>query len=164
VASTYSTVDDLLIGDMPIPPYINKQGYVDNAADEIDSRLGYVYATPFDVSDLSTMIRPARLTIKRIAAHLSSGRIILAMAVASEDRQVHAYGKSLIDEALAVLEKIANGEIPLVGAEPLDPDAISAPTSGPMIANIDQFSSVEAFYQQFSQPPTVSDLLRVSGG
>jgi hypothetical protein len=152
VASTYSTLADLLIGDMPIPAYIDKQGYVNNAADEIDSRLGYVYATPFDVSDLSTMIRPARLTIKRIAAHLSSGRLILAMATASEDRQVHAYGKSLIDEALSVLEKIANGEIPLIGADPLDPDATSAPHSGPTILNIDQFSSVEAFYQQMALP------------
>lgn len=152
MTSTYSTVDDLLLGDMTIPGYVSKQAYVDNAADEIDSRLGYVYATPFDVSDTSTMIRPARLMIKRIAAHLSSGRLVLAIAIASEDRQVHAYGKSLIDEALATLDKIAEGQIPLVGAEPLDPDASSAPPSGPAILNIDQFSQVEAFYQQMAQP------------
>jgi hypothetical protein len=164
VASTYSTVGDLLVGDMPFPAYIDKQAYVDKAADEIDARLGYVYATPFDVSDASPMIRPARLNIKRIAAHLSTGRLILAAAIAGEDRQLHAYGKSLIDEALKALEKIANGEIPLIGAAPLDPADVSAPPSGPSVLNIDQFSMVEQFYQDFSLPPTPSDMLRVSGG
>ena len=163
MASVYSVIGDILLGDLPIPGYVDKQKYVDDAADEMDSYIGYTYVTPIDMNPAGPVIRPARLLLHRIATHLSTGRLVLAIAVASEDKSLHAYGKSLVDDAVAALEKIAGGEIPLTGAVPIV--GTTSPPSGPMIANIDQFSMVEQFYQQMAVPPFEAESTwRVAGG
>lgn len=164
MASTYSTVSDLLKGDLPSPAYVSEQKYVDDAANEIDSYVGYVYATPLDVTDSSTMLRPARLMIKRIASHLSTGRLILAIAVASEDDRLHAYGQKLVDESIEALKMIRDGELQLEGAETVGGVDVPVPATGPMIANLDQWSPVEAFYAEVGKSVTAyPEYYRVAG-
>lgn len=153
MASTYSTIADLMIGDLPIAPVIDRQKYVDDAADEIDSTIGHIYATPIDMTPAGPVKRPSRLLIQRIARFLSTGRVILAVATPTENQTLHAYGKQMVDEALAALNAIAQGEPPLEGAEPADPEDEIHSSSGPLISNIDSFSQVEEFYQLMSETP-----------
>lgn len=163
MTSTYSTVGDILLGDLPIPGYVDKQKYVDDAAEEMDSYIGYTYVTPIDMDTAGPVIRPARLLLHRIATHLSTGRLILALAVASEDKSLHAYGKSLVDESLAAVQKIVDREIPITGAISVSGSVVSP--SGPMITNVDSFSLVEDFYQWLSNPPSETESTwRTSGG
>jgi hypothetical protein len=146
----YSQTTDLLLGEIPVPSYINTQKVVDDAADEIDSKLGHIYTTPFNVTDPGPMSRPARLLLKRINNFLATGRLILAVASPEENQTLHAYGWSLIREATTALDAIINGDIPLEGAQVVT--GTSLPVSTPLINNLDSESNVEAFYDRIANP------------
>lgn len=149
----YSEKDDLLVGDMPLPAGFRPQKYVDDAADEIDSIIGFQYVTPVDVSETSLVVRPVRLLIKRIANLLATGRLIMATTVGRERQELHQYGYTLVREATAVLTQIANGEILLKGAALVDPlEDTDKQFTGPQIANVDAESNVEAFYDRVASP------------
>lgn len=147
MASIYCTVDDLLIGNIPTPAYVNKQKYVDDAADEIDSYLGARYVTPIVLTPSLPAERPSALMLKRINAHLASGRLILATAAGGEDTELHAYGASLVREALAGLMQLAAGEPPLTGALPATNVGSTDPGSLPLVSNGDPYSQVDGFYE-----------------
>jgi hypothetical protein len=145
--STYSVVGDLLLGNIPATQLV-PQKFVNDAADEVDSIIGFKYTTPIDMSDLGPVVKPARLLIKRVANWLASGRMILAADAAGEDVQLHAYGEKLVNDATMILMAIASGEVLLTGAVPIDdPDAATPGLlRAPQIANVDPESIVEAFY------------------
>lgn len=150
----YCEVTDIKLGNIPLPPYLDTQKEVNDAADEIDSKIGYWYSTPIDLGAGSLVVRPARLFLKRINSSLATGRILLAIASPEENRNLHAYGWSLIQEAQAALQSIAAGEIHLEGA-PLAPGASAASegaSTAPKIYNVDAESNVEAFYDRIANP------------
>lgn len=147
----YSTTDSLLLGSIPLPNYINAESVVQDAADEIDSKLGHLFVTPFDLSNTSALSRPARLLIKRISNNLASGRLLLAIASPEENQQVHAYGWSLVKEASDALAMIAAGEIQLDGAAPHPGLPVDSPAV-PLIHNVDSESAVEAFQDRIANP------------
>lgn len=149
--SNYSEESDLLIGDIPLPRGLRPQKYVDDATNEIDSFIGFIYQTPVDVTEASLVARPARLLLKRIANQLASGRLIMAQSTGSQRMELHAYGARLVNEATAVLRQIANGEILLPGALPVD-GVDEGNFTGPQIANLDPESNVEAFYNRIANP------------
>lgn len=148
----YCATTDLLMGEIPLPSYVDPQKYVDDAKDEIDSYVGNLYATPLTMDESGPMARPARLLIKRINAHLATGRLILAIASPEENKNLHAYGYSLVAESIAALNAIAAGEVTLDGAPPAS-DAPDKPAATvPMISNLDAESNVEAFYNRIANP------------
>lgn len=156
----YCDTGDLLTGSIPTPAYLDPQKYVDDAADEIDSKIGFVYETPIDISDDSEVIRPARLLLKRINVFLATGRLLMAVASPGEETSIHAYGKSLVDNATAATEAIFDGTILLDGATDLHP-ATDSSHRGPIIANKDASSAVDDFYDQLM--PTNGRSSRVNG-
>ncbi len=144
----YSAVEDLLKGDIPYPSrYGDGSGFIAVAADEIDAQIGHLYVTPIVLPDTPEN-RPARLLLKKINNFLASGRLITDMAAGGEDRDLHAYGASLIRQAMALLEDICYGKIILPGADRID--AGEGEYTGPAIYNEDPESLVEGFYQQVS--------------
>lgn len=157
--STYSQVTDLLTGNIPVSTVLG-QKYVNDAADEIDSIIGHIYVTPVDMRPtpeedppgVGTVKRPSRLLLKRIANFLASGRLMLATSAGGEDDQLHAYAKYLVDTALATLQQIASGSISLDGAV-TDSDPDTEGRYGPLIANVDPESNVEAFYDRIYMAP-----------
>lgn len=153
----YCEEEDLVLsGDIPLPSYINKTKFIEDAADEIDSQLGFIYETPFDVTDTSSLIRPARLLLKRINKFLASGRIILSVATPGEDTQVHSYGRYLVREAENAIKEILSGNIILEGATPI----VSTPSRAPLIANAERRSYVEVFYDDVTSPSGLIDARR----
>lgn len=142
----YCTVADLLIGDIPTGGALDPAKYVNDAADEIDSNIGFRYNTP-----VISILRPVVLLLKRINAHLASGRMILAATISAEGEQLNAYGQSLVADAMLAIEAIASGEMALPGATintdtvvPVDPlEPLAAPI---LINNLDPASHVESFY------------------
>ena len=113
----YSAVGDLLIGDLLISESVDRQKFVDLAAEEIDSKLGWVYELPLhgvgvppsDTSWQSFPIHQVSL-LKSINNRLATGRLILTLDIAGEGTQLHAYGWHLVNEALGDLMVIANGD------------------------------------------------------
>lgn len=147
----YSAPTDLLTGKIPLPSYIDPQKVVDDAADEVDSKIGFLYETPLDTSESGPLTRPARLLIKRINNNLASGRLILMVTSSEENKNLHAYGWSLVNEALEALRCIAEGEIPL-GDDVPKIEGSASPVTVPLISNLDAESNVEAFYDRIANP------------
>lgn len=142
----YSSKDDLLLGDIPLPPrFGDGTKFVQMATDEIDSQIGHIYVTPIDLEDLPVN-RPARLLLKKINNFIASGRMILDMSLAGEDSELQAYGRSLLREGLDLLNKISTGKIELPAIK-IEGGTVN---DGPMIFNEDPESLVEGFYQVYS--------------
>jgi hypothetical protein len=148
----YSATSDLLIGDVQLPAGKDGTKYVDQASDEIDSRLGFTYATPFDVSDSSAVSRPAILLLKTLNIWISSGRAMMDLGTSGENGAPNAYGKYLLTEAEAMLTLIQEGRIILDGAAPASPDSPVEFSSRVLISNVDPYSMVEAFYGWAAKP------------
>lgn len=148
--ATYSDIDDLILGELAKPDneFCNK--YIQDAADEIDSKLGFIYVTPIAISLTDPAVRAGALLIKRISIFLSSGRLVLANAASREEQYLNAYGASLVNDATKALDALASGTMPLPGATLLD--SADKGTSGPIIANVDTQSNVESFYTFASDP------------
>ncbi|QEM40908.1 MAG: head-to-tail connector complex protein [Phage AS32] len=152
----YAATSDLLTGDIPLAAkYGSGTGFLQLAADEIDAQIGHIYVTPI-VFDESTpekiaAVRPAKLLLKKINTLLASGRIVLDMAAGGEDDNLHAYGKSMHDEAVYLLNKIQEREIVLTDA-PLLAEEADNPNTGPSIIQEDAYSLVEAFYNRVQTP------------
>ena len=144
----YCTVADLLIGDIPTSAALDPVKYVNDAADEIDSKIGFVYETPIP----NTVPRPVVLLLKRLNSHLASGRLILAATISVEDVRLNAYGQSLVDEVELALQKIVGGELLLAGAD-INTDIPQAEqTPSVLYANKDAESAVDAFYDRVVNP------------
>lgn len=141
---TYSHVPDLLVGDVVIAADI-KQRHVNNATDEVDSKLGFDYPTPFTPDNTS---RQGWLLIKRLANFYASGRLLLEIAQVGEQQQINSYGKSLVDQADEVVACILKGDINL-SPESVEPDPVQNQF---LIQNLDPVSQVEAFYGYIAQP------------
>lgn len=144
--STYCETADLLLGNVPVPATAGK--YVQDAADEMDSRLGLLYVTPIVLDESDPRTRPAALLLKRINSWLASGRLIMALDAGGEDDQLHKYAERLVSEALLALKMIVEREIVLPGAEPVNPVEDSGLT-GPLATWGDDASVVEAYDSTF---------------
>ena len=147
--ATYSSIEDLLLGELSPPDNKITGKYVQDATDEIDSKLGFLYVTPIAI-DPNSEFRASYLLLKRIANYLASGRLILANAASREEQFLNAYGESLVKEALLALNELSSGTMPLPGAIPLNPD--DKGTSGPIVNNLDSQSNVESFYAFATDP------------
>ena len=150
---SYCAVVDLLIGDITPSAALDPAKYVNDAADEIDSKIGFRYATPVAV----TAPRPVLLLLKRLNSHLASGRLILAATISGSSEQLNAYGADLVTSAQVTLEAIAAGEMYLPGAvaSPTLPPAPLAndPSTYPLLhSNLDAVSQVESFYEAVTNP------------
>lgn len=146
----YSEVEDLLTGNIPLPSQYDPQKFVNDAADEIDSHIGFLYATPVNVSEGGPVVRPARLLLKRLNNFLATGRLLMAADAAGENKQLHAYALKLVEDATAALMQIADGSVVLDGALPAPGLGVPTETShrGPLIYNKDLESAVDAFYDE----------------
>lgn len=149
---SYCETTDLLVGDIPLPKGLRPQQYVDSAANEIDMHIGFIYETPVNIAEDSPVVRPARLLLRELCIKLASGRLILAMSTVAQRTELHAYGASLVTEALAILGRISSGEIILTGATQVPSDDEDGNFTGPQIHNVDPESNVEAFYDRVANP------------
>lgn len=141
----YCEVTDLLIGDTRLPSGLIPQSYVNQAADEIDSAIGFRYETPVTVTD-DAVNRPTRLLLKTINSWLATGRIILTISRNGEDNTLDALGKYYVNSALQRINQIADGEIILTGATEIATGANVASFKGPTIVNAEPVSLVDRFY------------------
>lgn len=159
--------EELSIGNIPLPSYINPSDFIQEAADEIDSMIGAVYKTPVDVSTSGPVSRPSRLLLKRINKHLAMGRLILVVTSAEEHERLHAYGQALVAECLTALKMILEGKVILDGALPPDGTDTDQRRPAVVLMNKDPESNVEAFYDRLANPNysfAPGDLLRRAGG
>lgn len=109
----YSTVDDLLLGDLPVDPALKEQA-VSQAADDIDAKLGVLYALPLAAVGGGVIPAYQLKLLKGINNKLASGRLLMTLNVSAEAvGGLHSYGKLLLDEANQELLLIANGVVTL---------------------------------------------------
>lgn len=142
----YSSTEDLLVGDLAWSPRLPPSKFVDGAAEEIDTKLAVLYKLPLEKDGLPLSVNSWELRLlKQINNKLASGRAIMAFSVSSEDTAVHAYGSSLVREALSELMLVANGEL-LLDAQRVDSTVtVSAMSRVPETINHDEESLLLGF-------------------
>lgn len=159
----YCTVADLLLGQLTtrLPPEIDVNEYMESAAEHIDARLGFMYATPFVTEGVEALPANQIKLLKGINAKRASGQIILAATIATEDNLIHQYGLWLLQEADLELQAIMNGTVklnsPLVDSEgneippTIDPGLEDPYARIPTANNIDAYSANAAFEANIMQ-------------
>lgn len=136
----YSLPTDLLIGGLAVSSKIDKQVYVDAAADEIDIVLGLRYETPVDVNDLDDS---SFKLLKKINNYLATGRLIMALSINGQEDTLNAYAMEMVRVAMNDLEMLRMGAVELVGAT--YKDGASGNNKAPTIINQDAESAVSVF-------------------
>lgn len=159
--STYCAEDDLLIPAGMASPTGEKARFVTQASEEMDSKLGYRYVVPIDLSETADPVLPLhqRLLLKDIAIKLASGRYIMSMTVHAPNEAMSAYALYLVREGEMNLMSIANGQIDLkakeIGQDGSDVGAIDPPEKAdpfariPGVWNPDAVSAVTIFEKGF---------------
>lgn len=138
--ATYSAVDDLILADLQVADSVDKEKFVLSAQEEIDSKIGFLYALPLPFEG---MPYHERILLKQINNKLASGRLILTLDIAGEETALHAYGLRLITEAMNELMCIANGDVDLTAPQ-TNPDQATADLNKlPSIVNRDAESAVD---------------------
>ena len=110
----YCTSDDLLVGDMVFGS-LDVTDFINQAANEIDSKLGVIYKLPLSAAVGQTFVnlpQYQQLIVKNINIKLASGRLFLTTA-ADDTSSLHQYGMRLVQEAMSELMAIANGLVEL---------------------------------------------------
>lgn len=148
--AAYCTTDDLLLGDLVVGRSVSPETYVNAAADEMNSKLGFIYKVPIEPNSsydppFTVLATHEKLLLKDINVKLASGRLILAQAQGSEDGQEHAYGASLIRDALNSLYLLTSREVILSTAAPADNTTLLAECPAPSIHNADDESLLLGF-------------------
>lgn len=156
---TYCEVTDLILtGDVNVPSYLDPQKFINDAADEIDSKIGFIYETPIVITGPSTTTpRPVRLLLKRLNIFIASGRLLLSAATGGEESEVHQYGLYLLQEAYKTLDAIADGTLQLPDTPPAQDDDPTIPANVPLIANAESASMVDTFYDGLVAPDGLID-------
>lgn len=147
----YSRESDLLLGDLMISPKFDKRSFVDDAADEIDAKLGFIYKLPLAGEGDVELPPHELLLLKQINNKLASGRLILTVATAGEQNALHAYGLRLVTEATNDLMLIANGVVDLTAVR-LGVGATEVRDSAPSIHNHDAESGVDMYEGAVMRP------------
>ena len=146
----YSQVADLLLGNIPLPAGDIGKRAVERAADEMDALLGQKYVVPIVATgQYQRQVKTLLLTINN---WLASGRLIEELTASSQTVEIHAYANKLINDALAALMQIVNGQIVLPGVPPVgEEDGVGSQT-GPFILNKDDSSPTEYHYDEITNP------------
>lgn len=96
----WATTDDLFVGTLNTSG-IDLQKYLDDAEQEMLVCLSKIYVVP-----LPTDLGALAATFKFIQQRLASGRLILDIAISTENTELNAYGAMLIKEGQNELYKI----------------------------------------------------------
>ncbi len=147
------TTDLLLSGDLPLPQGVSRQSYVDLASDEIDMMISRYYKTPvvFGTTAEQEKYKSTMLLLKHINIKLATGRLILAIDASGEDRAVHAYGSSLVLDAMKLIQAIVDRDIVLEGASGNTNEPNEIVTARASVFQLDPTSGVEDFYNMAQQ-------------
>lgn len=111
--ATYSNDQDVKnkLMDSDLPATISVEAFRSDAYSRINIELRRVYTVPVASADSVDMDY-----LKFMEAEYAAGLLLMNMAMPSEDRTLHAYGKSLVKGAQDKLMKILNQEVLLEGA------------------------------------------------
>lgn len=146
----YSTVGDLLLGNIPLPAGDKADRAVQRASDEIDGILGARYKVPINPSGAQQ--RSVKALLLTINNWLASGRLIEELTASSQTVEIHAYANKLISEAQATLLQIVSGQIILPGCELIGQDGGVSSETGPIIVNQDPSSQTAYYYDNIDNP------------
>jgi hypothetical protein len=150
--TTYCTTEDIQLGDIEASEE-QKLPYMQQAFDEIDAKLGWLYATPLNLN-AAGVPNHERLLIKMISVKLATGRMFLSFA-SSMDSPMHSYGLRLVQEGLDELHLLANADVPLSfpRTDPTTGDGINTPLARtPGVVNSDSESLILAFTKTVMTP------------
>lgn len=142
----YCLDSDVLLGlgDLQAPRAVSIAAQVQASANEMDAMLGQVYALPIELDPARADHLADILLLNKINKFLATGTIIMRANAGGEDSNLHAYGKSLYDDGMKELARIAAGRTVIEGAVKIEEE--DQQSNGPIITNKDAVSFVSSFY------------------
>lgn len=139
----YCAPNDMLLGDLQIPPTIDPNIYIDRASRDVDIAMGAQYTVP-----LTTLTGRGQIVIKVVTADLASAYLLMAQAQGGEDNTVNAYAMQLYNRAWERLMPFRQGE-PLDGAVLAHPpDATTGATTGAISIRQQDTNSILTNYER----------------
>lgn len=135
---SYCSVQDLLVGDMPINTTRAEQ-FVQDASDEVDMKLGTLYEWP----PTGSLGPQATLILKRLNVLIGTGRLVMAQAIGAEDQATQSYGTYLLREGQLLLDQILSGDLVLLD---VPKHLITSSGNAPSVVFEDSFPGVDTFY------------------
>lgn len=153
----YSGVDDLLLGDLVFGPGVDRQKFIDQAAEDMDAKLGFVYRLPLTprvvananygsgAGDWKLLPLHEQLLLKGINNKMASGRLILTLDISGEGTALHGYGWQLVRDSTNELLMLSNGDV-FLSAQPVHADVLGvADVRTPGVTNEDDESLLLGF-------------------
>jgi len=119
----------------------------------MDGWIGQRYIVP--VTPTGQHQHAVKSLLRTVNSWLASGRLIEELTASTQTVEIHAYANKLINEALATLRSIAEGQIVLIGCPILgegDEGSDVTQASGPMVYNQDPSSPTNFFYDEINNP------------
>ena len=106
----YCQPEDINVGNLMLPEGESRLPFISEASEEIDAKLGWLYATPINVELLKYH---EQMLLKTICRKIATGRMVTTLAIPEESGGLNAYGLRMIQEGLDELHIIACGDVPL---------------------------------------------------
>lgn len=160
----YASEDDVkqIIGRLPIASGISVQDFLDDAWGEMHSYMIGLYTIPVTIVD-GTTAGASGITaqiLKTIQKEMAGGKLLLSLDTTAESEGIHAYGETLINNAVSKLQDIQTQVLLLPGAT-LDTDVSDDAAKFPKIG----FSSPDQssfFNRDYNEVGNYDD--RITGG
>lgn len=149
--ANYCEPEDLNFGNLMLPEGEARAPFITEASEEIDAKLGWIYATPINMEPLRYH---ERMILKTICRKIAGGRMVTTMAIPDESGSLNAYGSRLLKEGLDELHMLASGDVPLsapradleTATDEADTGGIGAPGARtPSVSNYDSESPTLQF-------------------
>lgn len=138
----YCTPEDIRLDDPPEGVVIER--LIAAGAEYMDGYLGQVYQLPIVLDPQLSSHKGDHALLSRLNQYLAAAFYYRERTADKKSDEDHKYGRALYDEARQELSRISAGRTVIESAEPLHPE--DGQPNGPLVANRDAGSFVDAFY------------------
>ncbi|UTN91178.1 head-to-tail adaptor [Gordonia phage PokyPuppy] len=135
------------VQNIKLPPGASWESLAETASNEVDSRLGLRYVTPFQVSPNDPAQRAAAYWLQNVTSMVAAARLMLSIAAPGSHDNANVYGQYLLQNANRLIDDVMSGKVDLTGVEEVS--ANDSVIQGPTILNEDAFSQVDVYYDNF---------------
>ncbi|QDF18234.1 head-to-tail adaptor [Gordonia phage Dakiti] len=136
------------VQNIKLPQNATWESLAETASNEIDSRLGVRYVTPFQVSPSDPAQRAAAFWLQNVTSMVAAARLMLSIAAPGSQDSANSYGQYLLRNVNELVNDVISGKVDLAGCEEVG--ANDSVIQGPTILNEDAFSQVDVFYDNFA--------------
>ncbi|AUV60623.1 head-tail adaptor [Gordonia phage SteveFrench] len=136
------------VQNIKLPSGATWESLAETASNEVDSRLGLRYVTPFQVSPNDPSQRATAYWLQNVTSMIAAARLMLSISAPGSQDNANSYGQYLLQNAGRLIDDVVSAKVDLTGVPEVA--ANDSVIQGPTILNEDAFSQVDVFYDNFA--------------